>query len=308
MQDKYKGSYYRGNNIGLKHFRQRAGAGFKQFIKPKKDWWGTILLCISLVILIAFFYFNRKESKQIQRDNIEDTVELIQRVAKYNLETDLAKSQTQDTAKQASINNRNPSQVKDIQRQKQRAMALETKRRNDYLAQQYALDYGETGKNNMDNTHDQFHIPPQPIDDTTCKAIIPIDKSRTEQTQLMHNVQFNPNAHMQNLNNIYQQKPYQKINSPFIHPDETTRPLAPQPNAFNNTYDIHDKPDMFMQNIPSNVFDTGYFNAQESYESPFLANANMVSKYGNPCIDKSNINKTNDGVMGYTQSGYSEFI
>ena len=30
-------------------------------------------------------------------------------------------------------------------------------------------------------------------------------------------------------------KPYQNINSPFIHPEESTRPLAPQPKAFNNT-------------------------------------------------------------------------
>lgn len=304
MQQKYKGSYYKGNNISFRQFKQRAGS--KPIYKKKESgWMVNIIIFISIVLLLSFFYFNRKESKQRKRDNIEDTVELIQRVAKYNLETDLAKNQSVQTAQRASMNHHNPARIRDIQLEKQKAMALEAKRRSDYMAQQYALDYGEVDNKNT-GSHDDFYIPPQPTEHPS-QAIMPIDKSRQEQTKMMHNAQFNPNAHMANLNNLYQQKPHQNINSPFIHPQETTRPLMPEPSEYNNTFDTSSKPDMFMQNVPSNVFDTGYFSAQESYESPFLANANMVSKYGNPCVDKSNINKTNNGVMGYTQNGYSDF-
>lgn len=306
MQHKYKGSYYKGSNVGARQFRQKGSS--RPIAKPKdKGWFGTILICIAIALLLGFFHFNRKESKQKQRDNIEDTVELIQRVAKYNLESDLAKSQSTETAKRASMNYHNPAQLRQIQMEKQKALALETKRRNDYMATQIALDYGENQNNKMVNSHDQYHIPPQPASDSTCQAILPIDKSRKQQTQTMHNVHFNPNAHMQNLNHMYQKKPHQKINSPFIHPEETTRPLAPQPTEYNNTLETGGKPDMFLQNIPSNVFDNGFFSVAESYESPFLSNANGVSKYGVPCVDKSNINKTNDAVMGYTHSGYSEF-
>jgi hypothetical protein len=307
MQHKYKGSYYKGSNVGSRQFKQQGSS--KPIVKSKnKGWTGTILICIAIALLLSFFHFNRKESKQQQRDNIEDTVELIQRVAKYNLETDLAENQSTETAKKASINYYNPAQIRQIQMEKHKAIALENKRRTDYMATQMALDYGENNNNKMTNSHDQYHLPPQPASDSTCQAILPIDKSRRHQTQTMHEAHFNPNAHMKNLNHMYEQKPYQKINSPFVHPEETTRPLGPEPKEYNNTLETDNRTDMFLQNIPSNVFENGFFNVSESYESPFLANANMVTKYGVPCVDKSNINKTNDTVMGYTHTGFSEFM
>jgi hypothetical protein len=332
MQQSYKGSYFKGHNIGAKQFRQRAGKTLSHItntITPKsnsKTFWivfGTISLCI----LIGFFYFNRKESLKHKRDNIADSIELIQGVAQYNLETDLAKSQSTNSAKHASINYRNPAKVKEILLEKQKAIALENKRRNDYKAKQYALDYTQNDVNlNVNNemrkqSHDQFHQPPQPIDATQYSTIVPIDKSRQEQTDMMYKAQFNNNTfmnnnkHMKQLNDMYQEKPHFKINSPFIHPEETTRPFQPEPQAFNNTVEVGNKPDMFMQNVPSNIFENGFFQVEDKYESPFLSNASGVSKYGNPirshnqpvdtCLSKSNINQSGDSnVSGYTHPDY----
>lgn len=308
MQQRYKGSYYKGSNIGSKQYRSKTLSHLTNSINPKKNskmFW-IIFGIVGFIVLIGFFHFNRKESQGRKRDNIADTIDLIQGVAKYNLETDLAKNQSANSAKQASINYRNPAKVKEMELEKQKALAIEAKRRNDYKAKQYALDYTQNDvnlsiDNNMrKNTHDQFYQPPQPVDTAQYSTIVPIDASRTEQTQMMYKAQFmNNNKHMAQLNNMYQEKPYYKINSPFVHPEESIRPLQPEPNAFNSTLEVSNKPDMFLQNVPSNVFDNGFFQADDNYESPFLANASGVSKYGNPirshnqpvdtCLAKSNI-------------------
>jgi hypothetical protein len=302
MQHNYKGTYYKGSNVGLRKFKSRGG-NITVYTK-NKNWVLPSLIGFSMVMLIFFFYFNKKESNQRKRDNIEDTVELIQNVAKYNLETDLAKTQTPHTATNNSINYRNPAQVKMIQEEKLKAIALETKKRNDNMAKQTALNDNQyiDLNINMNETHGQFHKPPQPIDNNY-QAILPIDKSREQQNQIMYNAQFNnamkthytayQNDQLLTPNNQYQ-KPYQTINSPFIHPQETIRPLAMQPKPFNNTLETGNKPDMFLENVPSNVFDNGFFNANQSYESPFLADANGITKYGNPYINNNNINKSGD--------------
>lgn len=339
MLQPYKGSYYKGNNVGYRQFRQKGGktlsritnniqSNFNSKSNSKTFW--IVFGVVGLIILIGFFYFNRKENQFKTRDNVSDTIELIQGIAKYNLETDLAKSQSANSTKRASINNRNPAQVKEIQLEKQKAIAIETKRRNDYMAQQYALDYTQnditpdTSTKYMKQSHDQFYQPPQPVDSTQYSDIIPIDKSRQEQTRIMYDAQFNNlnnnndtnrNEHIYKLNNLYQEKPYYKINSPFIHPEESIRPLQIQPKEFNNTLEVGDKPDMFLQNIPNNVFNNSYFQVNNSYESPFLSTASGVSKYGNPirsanqpinkCLQNSNINQSNDSqVENYSHPDY----
>lgn len=298
MQHKYKGSYYKGNNISYKQFRLKKN-NRSHNTKTDSGYLNMIIISIAMILLLCFFYFNKKESDKEKRDNVEDTVELIQRVAKYNLETDLANKQSTETAKKHSINHRNPSQIRDIELEKHKAIILENKRRNDYTAQQYALDYAQHHNNNV-NSYDNTG----PYNNNYRKEqycdILPNDTIRKQQTQKMHNVQFDSNSHMNNLNNIYQQKPYQTINSPFIHPDETTRPLIAPPTEYNNTLEVNNKPDMFMKNVPSNVFDNGYFSVQESYESPYLSNINK----------SSNQNNKQNGVIGYTQTqnGYTNFL
>ena len=269
MLQKYKGSYYKGNSIGSKQYRQKAGG---KSSNQKSGWTGYILVFISIGTLGAFLYFNKKEQAQKQRDNIVDTIDLIEKVATYNLETDLAKNQSTHTARNASINHRNPKSVSDIQIQKQKALMKERKRQSHYLTQQYALDDGNC-KDNINNTntmkasHDQFYYPKQPINSNDQQPI-PIDHNRQQQTNMMYDVQFGD-------------KPYQNINSPFIHPEESTRPLAPQPKAFNNTLETGDKPQLFLQNVPSNVFKQNYFKATDSYESPYLSNINKIETHNN---------------------------
>jgi hypothetical protein len=313
MQHNYKGTYYKGSNVGLRKFRSKEVN--KTIYAQNKNWILPLLIGFSSVILIFFFYFNKKESNKKQRDNIEDTVELIQNVAKYNLETDLAKTQTPHSAINNSINHRNPAQVRMIHEEKLKAIALETKRRNDNMAKHTALEdnkYVDLNIN-INETHEQFHKPLQPVE-KSYQSILPNDKSREEQNQIMYNVQFSNamkthNTAYQNnqllTSNDYYQKPHQTINSPFIHPQESIRPLSIQPNPFNNTLETGNKPDMFLENVPSNVFDNGFFNANQSYESPFLANANGVTKYGNPFVNKSNNNKYEDpNMQGWTSPDY----
>ena len=322
----YKGSYYKGNNIGQRQFRQLGGKTLARITntlnpKTKSQTFWIIFGILGFILLIGFFHFNRKESQGIKRDKVNDTIDLIQGVAKYNLENDLAKSQTTNSARQASINYRNPTNVQEILLEKQKAIAIETKRRNDYLAQQYALDYSQNDANlNINNqmreqSHDQFYQPPQPIDSTQYSTVGPIDKSRWEQTQIMYNTQFNNlnnnddinrNGHLNKLNSMYyQEKPHYKINSPFIHPEETIRPLMPEPKPFNNTLEVGDKPGMFLENVPNNVFDNGYFQVQQSYESPFLADASedprrTFNQPVNKCLQNSNINNSGTTkVSGY---------
>lgn len=310
MQYNYKGTYYKGSNVGLRKYKSK-GVN-KTIYTQKKNWILPYLIGFSLVMLIFFFYFNKKETNKKKRDNVEDTIELIQNVAKYNLETDLAK--TQNTTNN-NINYRNPAQVKMIQEEKLKAIALETKRRNDNMAKQNALEDNQyVDLNiNINETHGQFDKSLQPANNNE-QVLLPIDKSREQQNQMMYNAQFN-NA-MKRHNTAYQnnklltpndnyQKPYQTINSPFIHPDETIRPLVIQPKPFNNTLETGNKSDMFLENVASNVFDNGFFNTNQTYESSFLANANGVTKYGNPCIDNSNINKSGDpNVQGWTSPDY----
>lgn len=291
MANKYTGSYFRGNNIGTRIIKQR-NIKTKKHEGKKGSWTGYIIIGTALTVLIAFLYFNKKEDQKYKRDNIEDTVELIQKVAGYNLETDLAKSQSVQKTKNNSVKFRNPTQIRMIQQEKQKAMQTEIDRQKQYLAQQYALDdgisYEITNKNNeMNQTHQTFYKPEQPANNT--QEIIPIDYNKQEQIDMMYNTQFSDN------NN---QKPHHTINSPFIHPQETTRPLAPQPAAFNNTLNTDNNVSAFMQNVPSNVFKQDFFKATDNYESPYLANIDKITKYGSPCSDKSNINKSGDPSIG----------
>jgi len=292
MIHKYSGSYYRGTSIGSKKYRQRD----VNPITISSSWKGYIIGFISIGMLFAFLYFNKKENKVYRRDNVEDTVELIQKVAEYNLEHDLSKQQSTAHARNNSINHRNPYNVQQMKQEKQKALIKERKRQSQYLTQQYALDDGIAYENNdvqdeMKSTHEQFHVPPQPSTDS--QEIIPIDYNKQQQTNMMYNAQFG------------NQKPYQNINSPFLHPEETIRPLAPQPAAYNNTLDTSNKVDMFLQNVPSNIFKQDFFTATDTYESPYLANIDKISKYGSPCSDSSNVNESGDpSIRSYNRSDF----
>ena len=80
-------------------------------------------------------------------------------------------------------------------------------------------------------------------------------------------------------------KNYQNINSPFIHPEESIRPLPEQPSAYNNTLETElpngGHASNFLENVPSNIFSQNYFNTNQSYESPYLANINKIQSYDN---------------------------
>lgn len=292
MIHKYNGSYFRGSNIGTKRYKQR----IDKIIKNTHSWTGYIIGFISIMMLISFLYFNKKEDRLYKRNNVEDTVELIQKVAKYNLESDLAKNQTVQTARNNSINYRNPANVNEIEQQKQKALIAERHRQSQYMTQHYALDdgiaYETPNKNNeMHNTHQEYtpqqNSKPQYINN------IPLDDNKQKQIDMMYNVQFE------------NQKPHQTINSPFIHPQETTRPLAPQPSAFNNTLDTGNNMNAFLQNVPSNIFKQDFFKATDNYESPYLSSIDNIPKYENSCTTKSNINKNIDPkIRAFNQSDF----
>lgn len=324
MLQNYKGSYYKGSNVGLRQFKQKPSKPVYQ--QQKNSWVGVFLVVASIFTLVSFCYLNRKETKKGKRDNINDTIELIQGIAKTNLEHDIAQSQSAYTARNASIRDRNPAQLREMELERQKAITIETKRRNDYMAKQNALDYNTpnvvVNNTNMKQTHSQYHYPDQPLKGDTYNVVLPVDKSREQQTQMMYNAQFNnvnnsnKNTHMSHLNNEYKKKPYQTINSPFVHPEETIRPVLPSPVQVNNTLETGNRPDLFLENVPSNVFDSGFFSVNESYESPFLAKATGVSKYGQPitpqnvscCTNNSNINQSgNPNIQGYTNNGFSNF-
>ena len=241
---KYNGSYYKGANIGIKQYKNKSKT--MSSTPNKSKWTGWILVISILTILALFIYFNKKECQRKKRDNVVDTIDLIQGVATHNLERDLAKQQNVNKMKDVSVNFHNPAEIQQIEHNKKHAIMMERKLQNDYVTQHYALDDGMT-------PHHQVNYSPV-IQNTISK----LDPARQQQTNMVHQTQFG-------------QKPYQTVNSPFVYPNETTRPLASEPSAFNNSpvpTPTH------LQNLPANVFQQNFFQSNSSYESPYLANTN----------------------------------
>lgn len=125
QQGGYKGNYYRGINIGSRQYKQKIVRQFNENTKKEKSNFGFYMIIIGLITLCILIYFNKKETTKKERNNINDTVELIEKVANYNLETDLAEQQSVHSAQQASINFYNPAQQEEINRQKRVAYLAE---------------------------------------------------------------------------------------------------------------------------------------------------------------------------------------
>lgn len=284
----YKGNFYRGSDIGTRQYKQKINRNNQ--ISNNSNF-GFYMILFGIIILVILIYFNKKESIKKVRDNINDTVELIEKVANYNLETDLAKQQSIYSSQHSNLNRHNPSN-EEIERHKRIAYLEEKKRHSDYLAKEFALDGGPnetTQSQNITNTHDIFYEPPQPIPDVKLNEL---------------NIGFNQSTMCKENNMMYNahfgSKNYQNINSPFIHPEESIRPLPSQPHAFNNPLETqlpeNSHASNFLEHIPSNVFKQDYFNTNQSYESPYLININKIQTYeqsNNPLFSFSPNNYTN---------------
>lgn len=278
----YKGAYFSGTNIGQRQFRQRSN---KKKDEDSTKWAGRLLIISSVVVFVLFIYFNRQEAKIVKKDKVENTVDLIQKVAKYNLETDIAKHQSVQQAKRANLQYRNPAEVERIYRQKTEAVALERKRRNDYITQHYALDDGNLSYRDNNESHvtnlSQGDRNRHMYQSSVQSCHLPnLNPQQQLETDTIHQLQFG-------------QKPYQNINSPFIHPEETTRPLAPQPDAFNNSLETRNQSQVHLQTVPTNQYNHHFFETTPQYESPYLANISKLP------VDVSNV------VSYKPQNGYA---
>lgn len=125
---KYKGNFYRGTDIGTKQYKQRLPKPNQGGMSGAKSNFRFYVILIGFIALIGLIYFNKKESVKETRNNINDTVELIEKVVNNNLEMDLANQQSIHSARHANLNSQHQT-YEDIKRQKRNAYLAEKKKK-----------------------------------------------------------------------------------------------------------------------------------------------------------------------------------